>query len=240
MPSREPIQIEHEPQRLSDAVFGALHEAILSGKLAPGEWLRQEALARELGVSQITVREALNRLVSEGLCIRVPYKGVRVITLSVQDLKDIYVIRGFLEGLAAESAAGRITEQELARMEELLPVTIVGEDPDSIERAREANREFHEIVIKASGRRFLIQMLKQVWGWIDPLLVYTRLLETEEGKAQIRQWAARDRTQHSRLLKAVKARDGDRARQVVADYVEEAWQNLLSVIDSSSGGEATF
>lgn len=235
MPQREPLQIEHEPQRLSDVVFEALHEAILTGKLAPGEWLRQEALAKELGVSQITVREALNRLVSEGLCIRVPYKGVRIITPSLDDLKDIYVIRNFLEGLAAESAASRITAAELNRMRQLLPRTIAGSDLESIEQAREANREFHEIVIRASGRWFLIQMLKQVWGWIDPLLVYTRLLETEDGRERFREWAEQDRVQHTRLLEALETRDGSKARRIVSDYVEEAWQNLLSVVNSSDG-----
>ncbi|MFQ5610968.1 MAG: GntR family transcriptional regulator [Anaerolineae bacterium] len=234
MQTREPIRIEHEPQRLSDAVFEALHKAILNGKLAPGEWLRQEPLARELGVSQITVREALNRLVSAGLCIRVPYKGVRVVALSIDDLEDIYAMRGLLEGLATELAANRITPEELAQMRELLPATIVDVNPESVERARVANRQFHEIAIRASGRQFLIQMLRQIWGWIDPLMVYGRTLETDKG-AEIRQrWGARDRFQHTRLLEALEAGDGPRARQVVAEYVDEAWRNLVSVIDSSA------
>ena len=65
MSPREPIRIEREPQRLSDAAFEALRKAILDRRLVPGEWLRQEALAKVLGVSQITVREALNRLLRQ-------------------------------------------------------------------------------------------------------------------------------------------------------------------------------
>jgi DNA-binding GntR family transcriptional regulator len=234
MSTREPIRIEHERQRLSDASFEALHKAILSGKLMPGEWLRQEALAKELGVSQITVREALNRLVSEGLCINVPYKGVRVVALSLDDLEDIYTIRSLLEGLAAELAASRITPEELAQMQELLPATIVNVDPESVDRARVANRNFHEIAIRASRRHFLIQILRQIWGWIDPLMIYARTLETDEG-AEIRErWGERDRYQHTRFLEALKAGNGPRARQVVADYVDEAWHNLASVMSSST------
>ena len=120
-------------------------------------------------------------------------------------------------------------------MRQLLPRTIASNDSESIEQAREANREFHEIVIRASGRWFLIQMLKQVWGWIDPLLVYTRLLETEEDMERFRHWAEQDRVQHTRLLEALEARDGSKARLIVSDYVEEAWQNLLSVVNSSGG-----
>lgn len=238
MSTREPIRIEREPQRLSDAAFEALRKAIRDRRLAPGEWLRQEALAKELGVSQITVREALNRLVSEGLCLRIPYKGVRVIAPSLEDLEDIYAIRGLLEGLAAELAASRITPEELAQMRELLPQTIVEADPKSVERAREANHEFHEIAIRASGRRFLIQMLRQVWDWIDPLMHYQRTLEVEVGTEIRQRWGERDKIQHTRLLEALEAGDGPRARQVVAEYVDEDWRNLAAIIRSyTSDGE---
>jgi DNA-binding GntR family transcriptional regulator len=232
--TREPIRIEREPQGLSDAVFEALRKAIRDGRLAPGERLRQEALANELGVSQITVREALNRLVGEGLCIRIPYKGVRVIAPSKGDLEDIYAIRGLLEGLAAELAANQISPEELDQMRELLPATVVGDDPESVARAREANREFHEIVIRSSGRRFLIQILRQIWDWIDPLMVYERTLETDGGTKIRSRWGERDGLQHTRLLEALEAGDGPRARQVAAEYVNEAWRNLSSTIDSSN------
>jgi DNA-binding GntR family transcriptional regulator len=235
MQAREPIRIERQPQRLSDAVFEALRKAIRDRRLAPGERLRQEALAKELGVSQIAVREALNRLVTEGLCIRVPYKGVRVIAPSMEDLEDIYAMRGLLEGLAVELAANRITPEELVRMRELLPATIVDADPKSVEHAREANREFHEIAVQASSRRFLIQILRQIWDWIDPLMLYERTLETDEGAEIRKRWGERDRLQHTRLLEALETRDGPRARRVVAEYVDEAWGNLVSMLGSPAG-----
>lgn len=238
MQTHEPIRIEHRPQQLSDAVFETLRKAILDGKLGAGEWLRQEALAQQMDVSQITVRDALNRLVGEGLAIRVPYKGVRVIALSADDLEDIWAMRGPLEGLAAALAAERITSEELDRMRELLPATIVDADPESVGPAREANREFHEIVIRASGRRFLIRILRQIWDWMDPMMLYGRTLGMDQG-AEIRtKWGERDRLQHTRLLEALEARDGPRARQVVAEYVEEAWSNLASLIHPSSESES--
>jgi DNA-binding GntR family transcriptional regulator len=136
--------------------------------------------------------------------------------------------------LAAELAAGRIAPEELAQMKELLPSTIVNADPESVEQARVANRQFHEIAIRASGRQFLIQTLRQIWGWIDPLMVYARTLETDEGAEIRRRWGKRDQIQHTRLLEALEAGDGPRARQVVAEYVEEAWHNLASVMSSSA------
>jgi len=226
MSNRTPIHIEREPQRLSDVVFDTLHKAILTGQLAPGEWLRQEPLAKELGVSQITIREALNRLASEGLCIRVPYKGVRVVSLSLESLEDIYTIRGLLEGLAVELATSRITAQELDKMRELLPATVVKADPASVETAREANYQFHEIPIRTSGRQFLIQILKQVWGWFDPLMVYARTLERDDGAQVRKRWGEADKIQHIQILEALEARDGQRARQATLNHVQGAWNNL--------------
>jgi len=236
MSPREPIRIEREPQRLSDAAFEALRKAILDRRLVPGEWLRQEALAKELGVSQITVREALNRLVNEGLCISVPYKGVRVVAPTLEDLEDIYALRGLLEGFAAELAASRMTPEELTQMRGLIPATVVDADPKSVERARKANREFHAIAIHASGRRFLIQVLRQVWDWIDPLTHYQRTLEAEAGTEIRLRWGERDKIQHTRLLEALETGDGPRARQVVTEYVDEDWRNLASIMRSFGEG----
>jgi DNA-binding GntR family transcriptional regulator len=230
MPDRDPIRITHHPESLGDATFEALREAIIAGQLQPGEWLRQEALAKELEVSQITVRDALNRLVGEGLAVRIPYKGVRVVVLSPADLKDIYEMRQLLEGLAAEVAATQITADELEELRELLPETVVDADSESVLRAREANREFHEIVTRASRRRFLIRVLSQIWNWHDPMMLYGRTQHTDEGREVRLKWGDRDRIQHTRLLEALEAGDGAAARQVVHDYVAEAWHNLQSVI----------
>ncbi len=234
METNEPIRIEKTHQRLSDAVFSALRKAILDGQLTPGQWLRQEALAQELDVSQITVREALNRLVGEGLCVHVPYKGTRVIAPSPEDLEDIYDMRALLEGLATELAAHRITSKELTNLKQLLPDTYVDSDPASVDRAREANREFHEIIINASDRPYLIMLLKQIWDWIDPLRLYTRTVNTEEGKNIREKWGEIDRQQHTRLIELLEIRDGKGARKLVDKYVQEACKNLISYISSQA------
>lgn len=236
MSDRERIQISRKPESLGDVTYDALRDAIISGQLAAGEWLRQEALAKELEVSQITVRDALNRLVGEGLAVRIPYKGVRVVALSPGDLKDIYDMRRLLEGLAAEVAAERITDEELTRMRELLPDTVVDAEGASVPRAREANREFHEVAIRASRRRFLIRVLRQIWDWIDPLMLYSRTLGTDEGVETRVRWGERDRLQHTRLLRALQSGDGKQARQVVHEYVDEAWENLAAIVIESDNG----
>ena len=230
MPKRKPIVLQHTRESLAEGVFHTLRKAILDGELEPGEWLRQETLADELEVSQATVRDALNQLVGDGLAVRIPYKGVHVATLSHSELEDIYEMRAVLEGLAAKSAAKHITPEGLMEMRETLPDTIVNQSSDSISKAREANKRFHEIFIEASRRRFLIRTLRQLLDWIDPLMLYSRTMRTEIGMETRLKWGERDKYQHTRLLDALEAGDGDLARQAATEAVEEAWRNLAEII----------
>jgi DNA-binding GntR family transcriptional regulator len=178
MPDRKPIQLHK--QTLAEVAAEALRQAIINGRLKPGEWLRQEALAEEMGISQMTVRDALNQLVGEGLAVRVPYKGVRVVSLDIGDIENICAMRGLLEGLAAELSAENITGEELEQMRKLLPETTISAERESAERARDANREFHEIAIRACRRPFLIRLLKQLWDWLDPYMLYGGAFEITE------------------------------------------------------------
>ncbi len=230
MSKRKPILLQHTKESLAEGVFRTLRNAILAGELEPGEWLRQESLADELNVSQATVRDALNQLVGEGLAVRIPYKGVRVTTLSPAELEDIYAMRAVLEGLAAKNAAKNISSEQLQEMRDILPDTIVSNTPDSVPRAREANRRFHEIFIEASQRRFLIRILRQVLDWIDPLMLYSRTMKTEIGLETRLKWGERDRYQHTRLLDALEAGNSELAGQAATEAVEEAWNNLAELI----------
>ena len=106
---------EASKSRRSDLAYQAIREAIAFGHIKPGEWLRQEALADELNVSQVTVREALSRLVAEGLAVHIPYKGVKAVLLPPAELRDVYELRALLEGFAVELAAERISPEELRK-----------------------------------------------------------------------------------------------------------------------------
>src|SRR5512138_3485175 len=84
---------------LKEDIFDALHAKIISGAYRPGDWLRQEDIATQLGVSMTPVREGLDLLVSAGLAERVPYRGVRVRAMSTKDVVDAYGLRLLLEAV---------------------------------------------------------------------------------------------------------------------------------------------
>jgi DNA-binding GntR family transcriptional regulator len=217
-------QIEEIPRR-SDMAYLAIRDAIASGRIKPGEWLRQEALAEELNVSQVTVREALSKLVAEGLAVHVPYKGVKAVLLPIDELEDVYETRALLEGLALKLAADRLSDEQLARMRELLPMTVTDASASSALRAWEANREFHMIAVEASGRRHLARILGQMMDLTNP---YAPLSEASERERL--QSAIGELKDHTRIVEALEAKDGDLARNLIEEHLKKALETLKACL----------
>jgi len=104
---------------MSDTVYNIVREAILSGALAPGEWLRQETLAEAIGVSRVPVRNALIRLDSEGLLTLHPRRGARVRPLSVARIDEVCRLRIMCERHALKLSMPRMTPERLAELGDL-------------------------------------------------------------------------------------------------------------------------
>lgn len=227
----------NQTSRLVDQTYQILRESILSGQIVPGSRLRQETLAAELGVSQITVREALSRLVAEGLAVHEPYRGVMAATITPEDIVDIYEMRALLEGRAMELAAERITADELKRMRELLPHTAITSEADSIDAARDANREFHWVAILASRRKHLIRLLASLWELIDPRIIYNPSALKSKAPTKRLEDARNDLIQHQLLLEALEARNGALAKELASEVVHDALRTILEVIQQGSQKE---
>src|SRR6476469_8783442 len=101
----------------ADDIALVIEEAIVSGELAPGTVLRQEQLSEQFNVSRTPVREALRRLAALGLVSFVPNRGVRVRTISRDDLHEAFMVRAELEGLATEVAAVKMMAENHAELD---------------------------------------------------------------------------------------------------------------------------
>jgi DNA-binding GntR family transcriptional regulator len=110
---------ERQFRTVGDMVYGVLREGILTGALPPGEWLRQDALANQLGVSRIPVRSALLQLEAEGLIRVDPYRGATVNQLTTAEMREIYELRIVLETHALRKAVGHMTPERLDRLARL-------------------------------------------------------------------------------------------------------------------------
>src|SRR5262249_18480333 len=107
-------------QTKAELVYERLRDAILGGELRPGERVNIDALSRELGISKIPLREAVQRLAGQGLIVQpTPHAGAQVAQLSLREMRGLYLALAALEGLAARMAAATIADAELAALQEL-------------------------------------------------------------------------------------------------------------------------
>ena len=155
----------------ADDIALVIEEAIVSGELEPGTVLRQEQLSEQFEVSRTPVREALRRLAALGLVSFVPNRGVRVRTISREELHEAFMVRAELEGLATEVAAGKMTPQDLAELDtaekrfagisQELRAREPGEERRSImgDWVR-ANHAFHDVIYRVAELPLVEQLGK--------------------------------------------------------------------------------
>src|SRR4030066_2395840 len=118
----ESKEILHK-RSLTDEVYDFLYRKIIAGKYIAGDWLRQEDISTQLGVSQTPVREAFDRLVASGLAERVPFRGVRVPILEPNEIVDAFLLRLILETLAARITAKVIQPEEVQILSKIVEQT---------------------------------------------------------------------------------------------------------------------
>ena len=135
---------------LRDVVFHALRDAILTGKLTPGERLMENQLADKLGVSRTPVREALRMLSLENLVELVPRKGAQVLDMSEKDVVNILEVRGALEGLATSLACVKMTKEDLMQLRNLETEFERAIEENDLERIIELDEAFHDMILKST------------------------------------------------------------------------------------------
>jgi GntR family transcriptional regulator, rspAB operon transcriptional repressor len=212
--------------RLVDNVYDEIYALISTGRIKPGDWLRQAIIADEMKVSQVTVREALNKLVAAGIAERVPRKGVRIPSINIDDLMDIYNLRMTAERTAWQAAAELISAADLKRMHSLLPRTGTTADPASVNTARVKNHEFHMIAIEASGRYTLIHVLNQLLNLNN--LRYLLSATTEEARITDGQKNIRE---HSALLDALETHNCIQVSTLIESHIKNSMEARLALLN---------
>lgn len=195
-----------------------IREAIIAGRLDPGQRLKEEELARELGMSRTPVREALLALQSEGLVESIPRRGASVRAYAVEDLDDTYQLRALLEGYAARRAAARISPEDVERLEQSCDrfVRLRAED-DLLDLVQE-NLFFHNVVLEAAGSVRLRTLVRKV---IEIPLVYKSYYWYSPEQKLISEHY------HRQLTRALRVRDAERAELIMKEHVLEARDFLL-------------
>lgn len=196
---------------LSDRVREYIVKAIMSGEMKPGQRIVESALARQLGVSQAPVREAIRDLVLMGFLETAPYKGTFVRSFTAEELYEVYTVRAALESLAARLAAPRATDEDLAMLQGILNEMVeAGKANDGIRMVRLDN-VFHETIIKLSGNRLLYHL------WQTLRFGYWTIVTTRVSEYNLEELAAR----HGDLLKALETRNPQKAMTAMRRHIED-------------------
>lgn len=217
--------------RASDRAYSSIREMIMSGELAPGDALGEEALAERCGVSRTPVRDALRRLEADMLVARTDTQRSFVADWSLDDIADVFELRAMLEGHAARRAAERMDDDTLKALRSCnaeLRKAIMG-SPPNVDSFLERNREFHALILEKAGSRKLISLLGSV---IEQPVVWRTA--HHYGEEELR----RSCGEHDELLAAFARRDGAWAETIMAGHIRRAFHAYadahrgLTAIDS--------
>lgn len=203
---------------LRGRVFNKLREDILSGKYQDHEELKEVAIGEELGVSRTPVREAFRQLELEGLIQIVPNKGAYVTGITAKDVKDIYMIRSYLEGMCARLVTEKITQEQLDELEENVYLASYHASKGHMEQMAELDNRFHHILYEACDSKMLQKLLQDFHAYV--MRIRKKTLSTKE-----RGIASNE--EHRQIMEAIKARNGDEAERLANLHMNSAYENMV-------------
>ena len=207
---------------VADATTDQLRRLIISGALADGTPLRQDALAEELGVSRIPVREALSRLEAEGLAASFPHRGYVVTALSRDEIVELFDLRSLLEPELVRAAIPNMTTADLDHAVAVLATYNAGLDGTEVHSWGEQNTLYHMAVYRPSGRRRTLEIVRGLLVNTDR---YTRLVLTlGTGVEQAKE-------DHEGLLDLCRKRSINQAVALTRDHIQRARADLLELLD---------
>ncbi len=202
---------------LKEQVVKLLREAIFSGRIKPGQRLNESELSRDLGLSRIPVREALQKLQEQGLVVDVPRRGKFVINLSEEEIQKINSLRIILEGEALRLCRAKITPEGVRDLTKLVGKMEKFREAPEVE-ASNLDMDFHRTIWSHSGNEFLAKTLE---GITIPLFAHRVLWRINRDMLG---WASILSNQHRQLLNYIKGRVDRPAEGVMLEHLSYRYQ----------------
>lgn len=218
-------------RRISDQVYDHILRAIIENRFRPGQRLSVPDLAEELDVSQMPVRQAIDRLSEEGLVDVRPRSGSFVAQADERDIAETFDIRRALDLLAAESAAEHVCESDISELEDLIRRMdrAAAKGGEGMQAHDRLNWEFHLFIVRLSGNERLYEMYDQLNAHLKIASVHV----------SNRDWAARvplAQREHREMVEALRHRSADHLGGVLARHVERAKVALIEDVRSARNG----
>ena len=198
--------IDYKSLSLANQVYQQIEKNILSGVYSPGEIISESKLSEELGVSRTPIREAMARLENE-----------KLIGITDQDVADMFTVKRALEPIVVKKAAMNISGEDLARLKEILDQQEFYEEKQNIEKVRNLDTQFHDIIYSASGSPILQAILSPIH---HKLMKYRKDSLTKTGRSRY------SISEHVKIYEAIEAGDQEKIEELVLNHVDQAYKSI--------------
>ncbi|MDT4981066.1 MAG: hypothetical protein QOG07_2945 [Pseudonocardiales bacterium] len=205
-------------QSLRQMTYEALHRAIVSGELKPGEWLRQDAIAESLGVSRLPVKAALIQLEAEGLVAFKPRRGAVVRSMTLEQAGEVFDMRQVLEPLALRRSMRRMDDARMHRLRTLGTDLDSAADPESFAKTSTA---FYRELYDAKHNPLLLELIEELRSRLSRYLVGWDFLQGHRGG-------------HTELVDYVESQDFRGAKSALLAHlrsVQDGYEQMLAARD---------
>ena len=206
-----------------EAILKDLRNAIATGEIKPGEHLKESVICSRYRVSRTPVREILKQLEKEGLVEIIPNQGAKIVTLSIEDVADIYDVLIVLEGAAARLAAGKISDQELEKLREYQFTMEKAIGEKNVELVLELNLQFHTLLTKASRNPYLVETRNNYRNILNP---FGRFI------AFIPQFFEATLIEHPKMIASIASKNPSLAEFLAREHMEEGKIRMLDYIQT--------
>ncbi len=150
------------PLTLRERIVDFIKDAVVTGRLKPGERVPEQEIAESFGISRTPIREAFRQLESEGFITVTPRKGAVVSPITDKDVSEFYAIKSLLEGFAARTACLTLTPKEIKRLETLNSQMEKCAERDDVKGFFKLDNQFHDTFLKACGNEKLCVLIHQL------------------------------------------------------------------------------
>ncbi|MDF0598474.1 GntR family transcriptional regulator [Psychromarinibacter halotolerans] len=203
------------PAPVSERIHVALRQAIMRCEIAPGTTLDAAAIARDYGVSKTPVRDAMQKLAAEGLVTIMPRSGYRVAAITFQAVHEILDMRAAIGPHAARQAARYATREDIAGLRRIVREYAA---PMDIGEMQQVARRFHVAIARCSRNRRLVALSESLFDELERLLRFAIDFTVK---------ADEHSDEHTLLVDAIEAGDGDRAAQIETDHIRHSRAFLI-------------
>jgi len=202
---------------LSQKVYHVLKNAIVRGDLAPNSKLILTEIAKSLGVSNTPIREAINKLVSEGLIKIIPNKGIIVKEINIDDFKESLQVRAFLDGLIGKLASEKITDEEIDEMMGVIREMEYTVKKDDRLNYNDLDIQFHDFLLNITGNNKLKEIYNNLINQSNRFRLRTLKIPDRMGKSL---------KEHREIAFKIKERNPDEANRVSQEHIESILRSI--------------